>query len=102
MRLDRTMVLVGGHELQEGTLRWNNCLFVNEQLGLIVDRRLVTSPQTSLQTSDGWRPLADYYRPTGATEVYAGLAIPLKLGAEVIGVMSMDFNRETPCRWLLL
>ena len=99
MRLDRTLVLVGGHGAEAGALRWNNCLYVNEQKGLIIDKRLVdrdSEDHEFLDTSQGWRALSDYYRPTGAASVYAGLAVPLKQGDQLIGVFSLDFGRETP------
>ena len=50
----------------------------------------------ALTIADGWRPLSDYYRPTGADAVYAGLAVPLNRGTKTIGVFSLDFGRETP------
>ena len=96
MRLDRTLVLTGGRPTHPGSpsLRWNNTLYVNERLGQVVDRRL--AGDLELSVAAGWRPLADYYRPTGAESVYAAVVVPLRTRGEVVGVLGLDFDREAP------
>ncbi len=97
MRLKRSLVLAGGHPVSPGApaLRWNNAIWVNERLQRLVDHRMADALRLALRPEDGWRPLADYYKPTTSLPVYVGLAVPLLLRGRAIGVLAMDFDRTT-------
>lgn len=95
VRLRQPLVLAGGH--QEGDrLEFKNSLFVHEVSGRLVDRRApgISEPAAS----DGWVPLGRYYKPARAT-AYATLAYPITFGERVLGVVTIEVDKETNWLW---
>ncbi len=95
MRMGRPIVLAGARQVDATApaLRWNNSLAVNESTGQIEDTRMGLRDYS---TQSGWRPLADYYKPTATAPIYAGVVMPIVLGTQTIGVISLDFDRHAP------
>lgn len=98
LRMDRQIVLAGGHQSHPSSpaLRWTNSLYVDEASNHIADARYPHPDGVDLLDSPQWRALADYYKPTTPSPIYAAVAWPLKIGEVMIGVLVMDFDRHTP------
>lgn len=96
IRLGRPLVLAGGRTTSSGVCpaRFYNALQVHEQDGLIEDARMGLR---DYDAESGWRPLANYYKSIAReAPVYAAVAVPITLGDEALGVISLDFDRHTP------
>lgn len=95
VRLDRVFVLAGGRgegEEQE----FKNYVQVHEESGEVVDAR---SPQAAnREFGDGWRRLGEYYKPA-RWRAYATLAHPISFGGEVLGVLTVEVEKETDWVW---
>jgi GAF domain-containing protein len=95
VRLDRAFVLAGGRG--EGPQQeFKNFVQVHEASGEVVDAR---SPQAADRTfGDGWRRLGEYYKPA-RWRAYATLAHPISFGGEVLGVLTVEVEKETDWVW---
>ena len=95
VRLGQPIVLAGGHGSGQ-TLEFKNSLYVHEQSGRMVDRR---SPHAEpLDEASGWVPLGRYYKPA-RTAAYANLAYPITFGERVLGVVTIEVDKDTNWLW---
>lgn len=95
VRLRQSLVLAGGHA-QGDKLEFKNSLFVHEESGRLLDRRApgVSPPDES----QGWVPLGQYYKPARKT-AYATLAYPITFGSRVLGVVTIEVDKDTNWLW---
>jgi hypothetical protein len=93
VRLRRPLVLAGGYEEGDET-EFKNALFVDEGTQRILDVRSV-----SLEEMEGdWVGLGEYYKPVRRTS-YATLAFPVVFCEQVLGVLSIEVDRDTNWLW---
>ena len=94
VRLNRPLVLAGGHgEGEEQTFK--NYLYVREQTRDVVDARRSDAEAIDLEE---WTLLSDYYKPA-RWRAYATLAYPISFGDEVLGVLTIEVEKETDWVW---
>ncbi len=93
VRLNQTMVLAG-RSAEKG---FKNYLWVDESAKRIADSR---TPEGSQALEDGahWRRLSAYYKPA-RDQAYGTLAHPVSFAGEVLGVIALEVDRNTPWYW---
>lgn len=94
IRLQKPLVLVGGQEQGQEGISWRNAWMVHEATKRIEDARMNPQGSSAYPSEEGWRPLADYYKTTTEESVYVGVAIPIVHNGDLMGVLSMDFDRN--------
>ena len=94
VRLNRPFVLAGGQGEGEEQ-RFKNWLYVRESTGDVVDARRSDAETLEL---DDWMQLGDYYKPA-RWRAYATLAYPISFGDEVLGVLTIEVEKETDWVW---
>ncbi|MFU8802877.1 MAG: hypothetical protein ACNA8W_03610 [Bradymonadaceae bacterium] len=95
VRLARPLILAGGHGEGEAQ-RFKNHLFVDEEGARVMDGRSVHGREEQLHRS--WVPLKDYYKPARKT-AYATLAYPVVFADIVLGVVTIEVERDTDWLW---
>lgn len=93
VRLGQSMVLAGRHK---GT-GFKNYLWVDEDAARLVDSRTPEGARAVAEQAN-WRRLSDYYKPA-REDAYATIAHPVKFGAQVLGVIALEVDRDTPWYW---
>lgn len=94
VRLNRPLVLAGGHgEGDDQTFK--NYLYVREETSDVVDARRSDAEDIDLEE---WTLLSDYYKPA-RWRAYATLAYPIAFGGEVLGVLTVEVEKETDWVW---
>ncbi len=94
VRLARPFVLAGGQG-EGDEQRFKNYLYVREETGDVVDARRSDAEPLDL---DEWRQLSDYYKPA-RWRAYATLAYPITFGDRVLGVLTVEVEKETDWVW---
>jgi hypothetical protein len=94
-RVGRPLVLAGGRGEGE-TQQFKNYLYIDEENQRVVDAR---NPRgEGFDFDDGWRLLSHYYKPA-RWRSYATLAYPITFGGEVLGVVTIEVEKETDWVW---
>ena len=92
LRLNRAITLSGGTP-ENGETEFNNDLFVNEELGILVDSRIENT-----KINESWNKLSDYYKP-GRQQSYASIAYPIRMDDDVVGTIVVEVDRDTDWLW---
>jgi hypothetical protein len=95
MRLGRPLVLAGGYG-QGQHQGFKNELWVDEQGARIIDGRSFNARHVLAQGT--WVPLKAYYKPARAS-AYATLAYPVMFASRVLGVVTIEVERDTDWLW---
>lgn len=95
VRLNRPLVLAGGYG-EGDDFGFKNSLFVHEESGRLEDVR--RGGLGASCAGGDWVALSDYYKPA-RKHAYATLAYPITFARGVLGVLTIEVDRETDWLW---
>ncbi len=94
VRLNRTLVLAGGYG-EGDDFGFKNSLFVHEESGRLEDVRRGKLADVG---NEQWVALSDYYKPA-RQHAYATLAYPITFAGDVLGVLTIEVDKDTDWLW---